>query len=153
MWSQFNTNVTRGLLVGARTTLEKAGIAIRDEDVFQVPGAFELALVCQRLLSATATRPAYDAALALGCVIKGDTLHFEFVSVGTTLGIQQAMLQTGKPIVFGVLTTQTEEQAIARSRTDDLRENKGAEAARACLDVLATLERIDAGHSHGVAHR
>ena len=78
--------------------------------------------------------------ICLGCVIKGDTAHFEFISLGATVGIQQASLATETPIAFGILTTYTEEQAVSRSRADV--HNKGREAAAACVESIALLRRI-----------
>lgn len=138
VWAQFNSEITRGLVSGALRVFEEAGVQVQPRDIFEVPGAFELPLIAKRL----AASKHYDAVVTLGCVIKGDTLHFEFVSLGVTLGIQNVSIETGVPILFGVLTTQTEEQAQARSVAGDLATNKGAETARACLDVLKTLERV-----------
>jgi len=78
----------------------------------------------------------------LGCVIKGDTAHFEFISLGATMGLMQATLQTEVPITFGIITTYTDEQAIARSRDDA--HNKGREAAAACVESLEVLTAIKA---------
>ena len=143
VWSEFNAEITRGLLTGARHTLEAAGIPVGDQDIFQVPGAFELPLVALRL----AETKRYDAIITLGCVIKGDTMHFEFVSLGVTMGIQQATLASGVPILFGVLTTQNEDQALARSDTKSFETNKGSETANACLQVLNVLERVHSSQS------
>ena len=78
--------------------------------------------------------------ICLGCVIKGDTAHFEYISEAAVHGLMLAGLETGKPITFGILTTYTDEQAILRSRKDE--HNKGREAAAACLDALSTLGSI-----------
>jgi 6,7-dimethyl-8-ribityllumazine synthase len=80
--------------------------------------------------------------ICLGCVIKGDTAHFEFISLGAATGLMQATLATGVPITFGILTTYTDEQALVRSRDDAA--NKGREAAAACIEALATIEKIKA---------
>ena len=82
----------------------------------------------------------YDGVVCLGCVIKGDTAHFEFISLGATMGLMQATLQTEVPITSGIITTYTDEQAIARSRDDH--HNKGREAAAACVDSLEVLAII-----------
>jgi len=79
----------------------------------------------------------------LGCVLKGDTAHFEFISLGATIGILQAQLATEVPIAFGTLTTYAEQQAVDRSRADA--ENKGREAAAACVETLAFLRNVPAG--------
>jgi len=82
----------------------------------------------------------FDGVICLGCVIKGDTAHFEYISEATAHGLMQAGLETGKPITFGILTTYTDEQAILRSRKDE--HNKGREAAAACLEALHTIATI-----------
>jgi 6,7-dimethyl-8-ribityllumazine synthase len=129
--SRFNTGVTHGLRDGALAWLQENGIT--DAELFEAPGAFELPLMAQSL----ARTQRYEGVICLGCVIKGDTAHFEFISLGATIGLMQAQLATGVPISFGVLTTYDEEQAIARSRNDA--HNKGREAAAACLETLAFL--------------
>lgn len=129
--SRFNTDVTHGLRDGALEWLEEHGI--RDVDVFDAPGAFELPLMAQSL----AKSGTYEGVICLGCVIKGDTAHFEFISLGATIGIMQAQLATETPISFGILTTYTDEQAQARSRKDV--HNKGREASAACVETLAFL--------------
>ena len=134
--SRFNTDVTGGLRDGARAWLDEHGITLREEDLFDSPGAFELPLIAQAL----ARSGRYDGVICLGCVIKGDTAHFEFISLGAATGLMQVSLATGVPIAFGVLTTYTEEQAIVRSRGDA--HNKGREAAAACVESLAVLQAI-----------
>jgi 6,7-dimethyl-8-ribityllumazine synthase len=134
--SRFNTEVTGGLKDGARAWLTKHGIGLREEDLFDSPGAFELPLIAQTL----ARTGRYDGVICLGCVIKGDTAHFEFISLGAATGLMQASLATEVPIAFGVLTTYTEAQAVARSRDDA--HNKGREAAAACVESLAVLQAI-----------
>ncbi|AQS88312.1 6,7-dimethyl-8-ribityllumazine synthase [Neoasaia chiangmaiensis NBRC 101099] len=133
--SRFNTNVTHGLRDGALAWLAERGI--EDADVFDAPGAFELPLMAKTL----ARTRRYEGVICLGCVIKGDTAHFEFISLGATVGIMQAQLETGVPISFGILTTYTDQQAIARSRDDA--ENKGREAAAACVEALAFIRQVD----------
>ncbi len=134
--SRFNTEITFGLREGARAWLLEHGITLRDEDLFDSPGAFELPLIAQHL----ARTGRYAGIICLGCVIKGDTAHFEFISLGTATGLMQAALASGVPISFGVLTTYTEAQAVSRSRDDA--HNKGREAAAACVETLAVLETI-----------
>nr|WP_294918178.1 6,7-dimethyl-8-ribityllumazine synthase [uncultured Neokomagataea sp.] len=134
--SRFNTDITGGLKNGALEWLGERDIT--DVDVYDAPGAFELPLLAQRL----AKSGRYEGVICLGCVIKGDTAHFEFISLGATMGIMQAQLTTETPIAFGILTTYTEEQAIERSRTDA--ENKGREAAAACVESVAFLRNIPA---------
>jgi 6,7-dimethyl-8-ribityllumazine synthase len=135
--SQFNEEVTKGLLEGARAYLADEGVAVPPEDVFHAPGAFETPLLAQRL----ARTGRYDGVICLGCVIKGDTAHFEFISLGTAVGLMTASLATETPISFGILTTYDDAQAEARSRPGP--ENKGREAAAACLASIRALARID----------
>jgi 6,7-dimethyl-8-ribityllumazine synthase len=136
--SQFNPEVTGGLLAGARHELDASGITLGDSDIFLAPGAFEIPLIAQTL----AKSGRYAGVICLGCVIKGDTAHFEFISLGATTGLMQAMLATGVPISFGILTTYTDAQAALRSGDDAA--NKGREAAAACIETLATLQKIGA---------
>ncbi len=134
--SRFNQEVTQGLLAGARDFLKSKEIAFHEADLYYAPGAFEIPLIAQKL----AQSGRYSGVICLGCVIKGDTAHFEFISLGATVGIQQAALSTGIPITFGILTTYTDEQAVARSRADS--HNKGIEAAAAAFESAEILARI-----------
>lgn len=134
--SRFNSEVTDGLLQGALQYLEEKQISLDPTDVFQTPGAFEIPLIASRL----AKTGRYQGIICLGCVIKGDTAHFEFISLGATLGIIQSMLSTEIPISFGVLTTYTDEQAELRSQNNP--QNKGREAAAACYETVETLRII-----------
>jgi 6,7-dimethyl-8-ribityllumazine synthase len=132
--SEFNETVTSGLLWGAHEALKERGL----ESVLEMsaPGAFELPLLAKAL----AKSGKVDGVICLGCVIKGDTAHFEFISLGASLGISLAALETGVPIAFGVLTTYTDEQAEIRSAHDA--HNKGREAALAVMSSLEALEKI-----------
>ena len=132
--SHFNQEVTSGLLNGAVTYLAENGIAA--PQIYHAPGAFEIPLIAKTL----AKSGRYDGVICLGCVIKGDTAHFEFISLGATMGLMTAALETGVPLTFGILTTYTDEQAIVRSRDDA--HNKGREAAAACVEALETLTAI-----------
>ena len=136
--SRFNPEVTGGLLRGARAWLAEQGAPASDDDIIEASGAFELPLIAQTL----AQTGRYDGVVCLGCVIKGDTAHFEFISLGVSVGLMSGALATGTPIAFGVLTTYTDEQAEARSADDG--HNKGREAAAACLETALTLRRIRA---------
>jgi 6,7-dimethyl-8-ribityllumazine synthase len=133
--SQFNPDVTHGLREGALAYLAENGVTIAPDNIYSAPGAFEIPLIAKRLAQA-----GFDGVICLGCVIKGDTAHFEYISEAAAHGLMQAGLETGKPITFGILTTYTDEQAILRSRKDE--KNKGREAAAACLDALGTLDSI-----------
>lgn len=134
--SRFNEAVTHALRDGALEWLAEHGITVADEDLFYAPGAYELPLLAQTL----ARTGRYEGVICLGCVIKGDTAHFEFISIGTALGLMQASLTTEVPLAFGVLTTFTDEQATVRSRPDE--HNKGREAAAACVESLALIRKI-----------
>jgi len=134
--SRFNTKVTHGLRDGAIEWLAERNI--HEPDLFDAPGAFELPLMAQTL----AKTGRYEGILCLGCVIKGDTAHFEFISLGATIGLMQVQLTTETPIAFGILTTYTDEQAQIRSAEND--HNKGREAAAACTESIAFLRQIRA---------
>ncbi len=134
--SQFNPEVTDGLKHGAMQLLTEKAFPVANVSVYEAPGAFEIPLIAQTL----AQTKKFSGIICLGCVIKGDTAHFEFISLGATLGIQQASLAAGIPITFGILTTYTDEQAKVRSLPDA--NNKGREAALACLEALETLKTI-----------
>lgn len=133
--SQFNTDVTHGLRDGALAYLAEKGVQLAQGDIYSAPGAFEVPLIARRLADS-----GYDGVICLGCVIKGDTAHFEYISEAAAHGLMQAGLATGKPLTFGILTTYTDEQAISRSRPDE--HNKGREAAAACLEALQTIGQI-----------
>lgn len=134
--SQFNDEITGGLAAGVDEFLAENGLAIDEADRFAAPGAFEMPLLAQAL----ARTRRYAGIICLGCVIKGDTAHFEFISLGATVGIMQASLVTDTPIAFGILTTYTEAQALSRSRADA--HNKGREAAAACVASARLLLQI-----------
>jgi len=134
--SRFNEEITAGLLRGARAYLTEHGATVSEHDIIDAPGAFELPLIAQTL----ARTERYDGVVCLGCVIKGDTAHFEFISLGASLGLMQASLAAEVPITFGILTTYTDEQAELRSRDDAA--NKGREAAAACFETIHTLRHI-----------
>jgi 6,7-dimethyl-8-ribityllumazine synthase len=132
--SRFNAEVTDGLLAGAHAALVDAGV--RDEDVtlVRVPGAFELPVTAERL----ARTRRFDAIICLGCVIKGDTMHFEYISAAASQGIMDASTATNVPIAFGLLTVLDDEQAQLRAAEGP--GNKGREAALAAVE-MATLWR------------
>ena len=125
--SRFNSTVTEKLVEGAQDALKRAQAATFD--VFLVPGAFELPLAAKKL----AQRGAYDAIIALGAVIRGDTPHFDFVAGEAARGLQQVALETGLPVAFGVLTTDTQEQA--ESRAGGQLGNKGYDAAMTAIEM------------------
>ena len=137
--SRFNPEITDGLLIGAREALTEADVSDDDVAVVRVPGAFELPLTAQRL----AESGRFDAVVCLGCLIKGDTMHFEYIAEAATRGIADVNLATGVPVTFGVLTTLTDEQAEVRSRPGP--GNKGREAAQAAVEMATLLRAIDRG--------
>jgi 6,7-dimethyl-8-ribityllumazine synthase len=132
--ARFNDFVTSRLLAGAHEALVAAGVGADDVDVVWVPGAFEIAAAAKHV--ATTRRPA--AVVCLGCVIRGGTPHFEYICEAAAHGITAASLDTGVPMAFGVLTTDSVEQAVERAGPGP--SNKGHEAAEAALQ-MATLVR------------
>ena len=134
--SRFNEEITSGLLAGARAALLAAGVSDADVTLVQVPGAFELPAAALRL----ARTGEFDAIICLGCLIKGDTMHFEYIAEAASQGIMNVTVATGVPVAFGVLTTMTDEQAIVRSAPGD--GNKGGEAARAAIDMATLFRRL-----------
>lgn len=139
--ARFNPEVTDGLLAGARETLAAAGVSDDRVTVVRVPGAFEIPLTA-RVLAASGR---FDAVICLGCLIKGDTMHFEYIAGAAAHGIAEAGAATGVPVTFGVLTTLTDEQAILRSRPGP--ENKGREATLAAIEMVGVLRAIAGGAS------
>lgn len=123
--ARFNSDITAQLLDGAKDALTRA--KAESFDVFYVPGAFELPLAAKRL----ATK--YDGIVALGCVIRGDTPHFDYVAGEAARGLQQVALECGRPVAFGVLTTDTHEQAAARA--GGAHGNKGFDAAMTAIEM------------------
>lgn len=134
--ARFNAQVTGLLLEGCRAALIEHGVAEADITVVRLPGAWELPVTCRRL----AAGGAYDAVIALGAVIRGETAHFDFISAECARGLQQAALDTGVPVAFGVLTAETGEQALERA--DPGRRNKGREAALAALEMAGLFEKL-----------
>jgi 6,7-dimethyl-8-ribityllumazine synthase len=135
--AEFNAEVTAGLLDGARQTLAAARVSDADVAVVHVPGAFEIPLTAMRL----AETGRFDAVICLGCLIKGETMHFEYIADAAAHGIMEASAVTGVPITFGVLTTLTDEQALARAGGGA--DNKGREAALAAVAMATLLPQID----------
>ena len=132
--SRFNSFVVESLLEGALDTLERHGeVSEQDITLVRVPGAYELPLVAKRLASSGN----FDALIALGAVIRGGTPHFDYVAGECAKGIGQVSLDSGLPIAFGVLTTDSIEQAIERAGTKA--GNKGAEAAMTALEMVNLL--------------
>ena len=134
--SRFNEEITDGLLAGAREALAEAGVRGEAVMVFQVPGAFEIPLAAKR----AAESGEFAAVICLGCLIKGDTMHFEYIADAASHGIMRVALDTGVPIAFGVLTTLTDAQAEERAAPGP--GNKGREAAAAALEMARLLRQI-----------
>jgi 6,7-dimethyl-8-ribityllumazine synthase len=134
--SRFNAHVTDQLVERARATLLENGVEESDVLVFQVPGAWELPQTAHRV----ARGGGFQAVIALGCVIRGETPHFDFIAGEAARGLADAGYQSGVPVVFGVLTTDTEEQALERA--DPARGDKGREAALAALEMAHLFHRL-----------
>lgn len=137
--ARFNVAIVDGLLTGALAALHEHGVAPHDVDILYVPGAFEMPLAAQRL----AQTGNYDALIALGAVIRGDTAHFEYVAGPCANGLAEVALQQDIPVGFGVLTVNNEQQALERSRPDSF--NKGREAALAVLQMVLVLNELEPG--------
>lgn len=134
--SRFNEEITGEMLEGARACLLQHEVAEEDVEVFRVPGAWELPQAARALVEAGR----HDAVVALGCVIRGETPHFDYVAGEAARGLGQVARSGSVPVAFGVLTTETVEQA--RERADRARGDKGREAALAALEMVALLDRI-----------
>ena len=134
--SRFNSFMTERLLEGALDCLKRHDVAEKDITLIRVPGAFEMPLICQKV----AQKNEVDAIIALGAVIRGDTPHFDFVSAEVSKGIANVSLATGMPISFGVLTTDTIEQAEVRSGAKG--GNKGFDAAMTALEMINVMNGI-----------
>ncbi|MEO8745230.1 MAG: 6,7-dimethyl-8-ribityllumazine synthase [Candidatus Dormiibacterota bacterium] len=131
--ARYNEDVSNRLLRGALNALQERGVT--EPDVFWVPGSLELPVIALAL----AEKGGHDAIVCLGCVIRGETFHFEVVAGQAAAGIMQVQLDTGVPITFGVLTTEDRDQAFARSGPKN---NKGAEAAEAAIEMANLLRTI-----------
>lgn len=135
--ARFNADIVERLLTAAVETLHEHGAAPDAIEVVRVPGAFELPLTARVL----AQSGRVDAVIALGCVIRGETPHFDFVAGECARGLAEAALTCECPVLFGVLTTDTVAQADARARSDD-DSNKGTDAARAALEMVNVLRSL-----------
>ncbi|MHC5795171.1 6,7-dimethyl-8-ribityllumazine synthase [Lacisediminihabitans sp. FW035] len=131
---QWHEEITNGLLAGARRVLAASGAEVTE---LRVPGSFELPVVSKAALDAGA-----DAVVALGVIIRGGTPHFEFVSDAATSGLTQVAILTGKPVGFGVLTLEDEQQGLDRAGLPGSKEDKGAEAAEAALATAVLLRGL-----------
>ncbi|AJF06454.1 6,7-dimethyl-8-ribityllumazine synthase [Geoalkalibacter subterraneus] len=134
--SRFNSFITDRLVEGAQDALVRHGAAEQDIDIIRAPGAFEIPLVAKK--AAAAGR--YDALICLGAVIRGSTPHFDYVSAEVSKGVAHVGLDAGLPVIFGVLTTDTIEQAIERAGTKA--GNKGFEAAMSAIEMADLLKKL-----------
>jgi 6,7-dimethyl-8-ribityllumazine synthase len=131
---EWHEEISQGLIDGALRFLDQCGAT---STLVRVPGSFELPLACQKALE-----NGFDGAVALGVIIRGGTPHFEYVSQAATSGLTQVALTTGKPVGFGVLTLDDEQQGLDRAGFPDSEEDKGAEAADAVVRLCRTLHTI-----------
>ena len=138
----WHEQIMDGLIAGAASTLDACGAA---HELFRVAGAFELPLAAQAALAPTSQGGGFDAAVCLGVIIRGGTPHFDFVANSVTDGLTRVQLDAGKPVGFGVLTTDDEQQALDRSGRPGSRESKGVEAAEAALHSALALRAIRGG--------
>lgn len=134
--SRFNEFITSKLLGGAIDALARHGVEEGDIDIVWAPGAFEIPLLARKLASGDQ----YDAVVCLGAVIRGGTDHYQYVAGEVTKGIAQVSLESNKPVIFGVLTCDTVEQAVDRAGTKS--GNKGAEAALAALEMVNLIRQL-----------
>src|ERR1700758_3317556 len=134
--ARFNDFIVSSLLKGATAAWAERGGSASDLLIARVPGAFELPVVARQL----ALSGRFDALIALGCVIRGDTPHFEYVAGECARGLQLASLETGLPIIFGVLTVESLEQALQRAATSA--GNKGGEAMECALEMAGLMARL-----------
>ncbi|MEO0246562.1 MAG: 6,7-dimethyl-8-ribityllumazine synthase [candidate division WOR-3 bacterium] len=133
--SRFNEFVTERLVKEAVEELIQHGVSEKDIDIYKVPGSFEIPIVLKKLME----KKSHDGYLALGAVIRGETPHFEYVAGEVTRGIGRLMLDYGLPIIFGIITADTMDDAIERA--GGKKGNKGRDAARALLELLGLLEK------------
>jgi len=134
--SSFNKDVTAGLLKGALDALKENGVDDERIEVLLCPGAFEIPLIAKKLC----IKRKYDAIICLGAVIKGETAHFEYISFAVSKGIMDLNIKYDTPVLFGVLTCYTDEQAVKRSSNDEL--NKGRETAVAALEMIELMKKL-----------
>ena len=135
--SRFNNFITKGLLEGALDTLKRHGVNLDDIFVFHTPGAYEIPSTAKRL----ANTGKFNAIICLGAVIRGETPHFDYVAGESASGISQVSYDTGIPTIFGIITTDTVNQAIERAGTKA--GNKGSEAATAAIEASNLYKQID----------
>lgn len=141
--SRFNNFITDKLLSGATDTLQRHGCPDNQITVVRVPGSYELPLTAKKLVAAGG----YDAVICLGCVIRGQTPHFDYIASECAKGIAQVALESGTPVAFGVITADTLEQAIERAGAKT--GNKGSDAALTAIELVNLYAQIGAGRRRG----
>jgi len=134
--SKFNELITNRLLDSALETFKKGGASDQHIRIVRVPGAFEIPLIARQL----AETHQFDAIICLGSVIRGETAHFDYICAETSRGIAQAALDTGVPVIFGVLTTETVDQALERAGSPQ--RNRGVHAAQAAMEMASLMKQI-----------
>ena len=134
--SLFNEFVGHNLLEGALNTLKENGCPDENIDIIKVPGAFEIPVTADNLLA----KNKYDAVICLGAVIRGETPHFEYVSQSVSSGIMRVSIKYSKPVIFGILTTNTVEQALQRA--GDKGENKGSAVSLAAIEMADLMRKL-----------
>ena len=145
--SRFNEGITASLRDAAREALREAGTADADVEELSVPGAFELPQAAR----AAAETARFDSIICLGCVIRGETPHFEYIASAAAQGLMAAAGETGVPMAFGVLTTETEAQA--RERSGPAKDNKGREAALAAMEMAILFRQLGRPPARGGARQ
>jgi 6,7-dimethyl-8-ribityllumazine synthase len=137
--ARFNQDITDRLLEGARGALKEYMVADSDVEVFRVPGAWELPQTAARVVATGR----FDAVVTLGCVIRGETPHFDYVCSHASIGLGRVATESRIPVVFGVLTTDDMQQALARAQEGA--DNKGFEAATTAVEMVTVFRQVDAG--------
>jgi 6,7-dimethyl-8-ribityllumazine synthase len=145
--SKFNHTITDRLLSEALLTLRESGIQDQDIEVVRVPGAFEIPMVA----SCLAKSKRFDSVVCLGAIIRGDTPHFDYISAETSRGIGQASVDSGIPVIFGVLTTNTVEEAMNRSEPGEF--NRGADAAKSAMEMATLMKSLHRGNHKSTGFR
>ncbi len=148
--SRFNSFITERLLAGALDALERAGAGAKQIEVVRVPGSFEIPIAAKKM----GQSGTYDAVIAIGCILRGETSHFEYIASEVARGVQLAQMDTGVPAIFCVLTCDTLEQAIDRAGLKS--GNKGFEAGLTALEMGRLSRKLSAGRAsgrHGPARR
>lgn len=135
--ARWNSFITESLLEGALQVLKSKGVPEEQITVVYCPGAYEIPLTARKLLQET------DGVITLGAVIRGDTPHFDYVCDAVNLGVMKLNMTSDKPVVFGVLTTDTVEQARERVDSNSSKGNKGSEVALALLEMISVVQQID----------